>query len=481
MNQLYLLIFQYQDYALLSIQAVLNLFTLLFVAFTIPVIIYVLIRQNVVVGLIQRILVITVFTTIFLLLQTIQTILDNENALWFFRLKFIPAAFIIPFYISFLSQVSMRKNPSFIRWFFYLIPFVFTALIFTPYIETSLSNGIIQTGSLFKGFIIFFLVVLDSGAITLGIDIYIFKSKREYSSLIFITVLLLCAGINLDFICLLLGVKCSSIFLPVSLMIVYLLLSYSLTLKFIRFYDEIARGISLENELIKVLDRSNSGVKIEKCGEDAGSGQLIVKPTGGDFTIYYDYSETEEYFIVGEVESEGIQGAFFETMSKSYIEVFLSRELSPAEILTNTNFFITTRHENKPGLSMAVCFRDKNEKQITIASAGHPAPLLFNARMAKIIPLKTSGKKIGLDKNSEYEEKKFKYSEGDLLVMFSDGISKAYNAKNESFDTKQFHSIIQKKAKQNPERIIDSIIQSFREFDALGKLRDDVSIMVVQL
>ncbi len=464
-------------------ESVLNLFTLFFVFFSIPVLFVILIKQRLLVKLVRRVLIIFSLTFLYLIFQFLHVTLESQAfKVLFFKLKFIPAALTIPVYISFLSQVSMRRRPLIFKMLFYFYPLVFIIIAVFSRFNISFVNGYFVTGQLFTIFMVILLLIFDLGLLALGIEIFILKSKREYSVIIFASLFFICAGITTDLILLLTHKTHFNVFFPLAILLIYFIMGYKLIFKFIRFYNRIAKNTKLERELVTFMH----------TGAEQASGYLQDNPeiaygvikktiTGGDYFIHKDYSEDSDIFIMGDIHVQGLAGAFFETMSRSYIDVFIQRKQKPSEILSSINHFIITRHSEKTGMSMFVCKRNKAMKEITVSSAGHITQYLYNLRMSKFIPLKASGKMIGIDTDVDYTKRNYKYEKGDILVLFSDGLHSAVNSRHEHFDKNALLSIIKKTCSRDALKIVQMVMKSFREFGFSNKIKDDVTVLIIKL
>jgi serine phosphatase RsbU (regulator of sigma subunit) len=466
----------------MELQAVFNLFTLLFVFFTVPVAVKALSSRKVFVNLFKRLIVIVVLSFVYLLFQFLSRIRSGNEKVILTGLKFISLSWIIPFYISFLSQLSFRKIKKTVIFLFTLIPVSYTVLFITGQITLKISSGMYVFNASFEIFIIAFIFIFDLGLIALGAEIFILKSKREHSSLIFSLMLLTCAGITLDSLFFITGKSLNSIFLSLSLMILYLILSYKLVFKFLGVYEKISQNLNLRCELENALNENEFLLSDDlQERDDVAIASIKVSPSGGDFHVYHTIDEKSDFFVVGKINLKGVQGAFYTTMSKSYLNVFLHRDLSPSEILDNASHFLSGKDTTNPDISMFVCKRDKEKCEITLASAGHPNQLIYNSRMDKTLPVKLGGKKIGSVKDGDFEEKTYKFMPDDLLILFSEGFIKAFDSDIDRFDVDSIYDILKRKSLKDPARIVKSIIEEIKDINNFSELTEDVSVMVIKL
>ena len=79
-----------------------------------------------------------------------------------------------------------------------------------------------------------------------------------------------------------------------------------------------------------------------------------------------------------------------------------------------------------------------------------------------------------------YEEEIIQFDKGDLLVIFSDGITEAMNAEEEEFEEERLLELLLKNKSKNPEVLIDLIINEVNNFAASQLQMDDMTIIVIK-
>ena len=79
-----------------------------------------------------------------------------------------------------------------------------------------------------------------------------------------------------------------------------------------------------------------------------------------------------------------------------------------------------------------------------------------------------------------YEEEIIQFDKGDLLVIFSDGITEAMNAEEEEFEEERLLELLLKNKSKNPEVLIDLIINEVNNFAAGQPQMDDMTIIVIK-
>ncbi|MFQ5436959.1 MAG: PP2C family protein-serine/threonine phosphatase, partial [Anaerolineae bacterium] len=112
-------------------------------------------------------------------------------------------------------------------------------------------------------------------------------------------------------------------------------------------------------------------------------------------------------------------------------------------------------------------------------NAGHNFPyhLLNNGRFNK---LETGGLLVGMLPDSTYEQARIQMSKGEVVVIYSDGITEAENASDELFGEERLQEIIRKYQKLDSTAIMNGIYEEVKAFQGNQKQTDDITLVVIK-
>jgi sigma-B regulation protein RsbU (phosphoserine phosphatase) len=122
---------------------------------------------------------------------------------------------------------------------------------------------------------------------------------------------------------------------------------------------------------------------------------------------------------------------------------------------------------------------DPNRHVLTYVNAGHNAPVLLRAD-GTMEDLEPTGPVIGLVDEPDYIERSVTLNEGDLLVMYTDGVTEAINKKEEMFSEERLRAVIRKNHALPAAEIVNSIIKEVESFSGEAPQFDDMTIMVLK-
>lgn len=210
-----------------------------------------------------------------------------------------------------------------------------------------------------------------------------------------------------------------------------------------------------------------------------------AKIVGGDFFNVVKRNENQMLSILGDVAGKGIPAALYAAHIQSMFESLSEQSTSPANILNDLNQLICRRLREGDFITAVIAFFESGQKALTIARAGHNWPLFYCAQNQTIEPLKTSGVCLGIDQDMVFssclEEKSIPVKSGDILLLYSDGVTEAMNPSHHLFDQTRLESALKESAHFPAEKIVERINLRLGEFIQSEEPHDDVTMLAIKV
>ena len=111
-------------------------------------------------------------------------------------------------------------------------------------------------------------------------------------------------------------------------------------------------------------------------------------------------------------------------------------------------------------------------------TAGHNAPFLVTS--SGLTRLETGGTVVGLFDFSPYETGDTPVSAGDLLVVFSDGLTEAVNAAGDEFEDDRLAAVLNTVRGRSAQEALDAVLSAVTDFAGTEPPRDDMTVMVIR-
>lgn len=120
---------------------------------------------------------------------------------------------------------------------------------------------------------------------------------------------------------------------------------------------------------------------------------------------------------------------------------------------------------------------DTEKRTLTYANAGHNHPFLFRAREGIFSELDADGLLMGVKDDVCFEEQDTRVEAGDILVLYTDGVTEAENAQGELFGCVRLCEVIAGHSAEHPQEIISAIFQELGAYT----LADDVAMFIFKI
>jgi sigma-B regulation protein RsbU (phosphoserine phosphatase) len=239
---------------------------------------------------------------------------------------------------------------------------------------------------------------------------------------------------------------------------------------------EIAREIQLSLQPIKIPESRLLSI---------ATYSKPARVVGGDFFDIVQPNDDRVISIVGDVADKGVSAALYAAYTQSMFQSFSQMSNSPSAIFQNVNDLMFKRMREGDFITAVIAFFDLNEKSVTIARAGHNWPLYYCADTRTITELKPKGMSIGMFEKIQFsdrlEEQKIYLKQGDLLLLYSDGVTEATNPENQMFDVSGLKMVITESAHESSEMLIDHIKSSLQSFVKSDELQDDATMVAIKV
>jgi sigma-B regulation protein RsbU (phosphoserine phosphatase) len=239
---------------------------------------------------------------------------------------------------------------------------------------------------------------------------------------------------------------------------------------------EIAREIQLSLQPVKIPESRLLSI---------AAYSKPARVVGGDFFDIVQPDNDRVVGIIGDVADKGISAALYAAYTQSMFQSFSQTAISPAAIFKNVNDLICKRMRDGDFITAVIAVFDLNEKSVTIARAGHNWPLYYCADTRTITELKPKGMSIGMLENIHFskrlEEQKIYFKPGDLLLLYSDGVTEATNPENKIFDVSGLKTVLAESIQESSTMLIDRINSSLRSFVQSDELQDDATMVAIKV
>ena len=200
---------------------------------------------------------------------------------------------------------------------------------------------------------------------------------------------------------------------------------------------------------------------------------------GGD---YYDFIERHDgkmLVALGDVSGKGTSASLLMSSLHAAIHGQVAAKMSLRQTVVSVNEYLA---ENTPAnrfVTLFIAELEPGSGELTYINAGHNPPLIGRAD-GNIELLSSGGLPLGLMSFAEYETGHAKLNSGDVLFMYSDGVSEANNLNEDEFGMDRLTEVIRANTSRSASAIRDKVESALSDFTGTAAPNDDITLVIVK-
>lgn len=216
-------------------------------------------------------------------------------------------------------------------------------------------------------------------------------------------------------------------------------------------------------------------------GFDIYGTTIPVREVGGDYLDLIVSLSDRLGVLVADVSGKGLAAALIMVTFRAYFHATVINELAMRVVMARVNRLV---HEATNGDRFITTFYgliDPENKRLLYINAGHNPPLLLHADGTSEL-LAHSGLPLGIFEDSRYSESVVDFRSGDVLVLYTDGVVEAMNARDEEFELRRLEEVVRLAADRRAYEIAQAITSAVNDysFDVDGP-EDDLTVLIIKV
>lgn len=242
--------------------------------------------------------------------------------------------------------------------------------------------------------------------------------------------------------------------------------------------EKLRRDVALAIEVQKRL--------LPERSPETGIGELAAytlpaRSVGGDYYDFLQVGDRRVGVALADVAGKGVAAALIMSVVQASLRVLLAQEnISLPELAAKMNRFL---HRSTGSTSYATFFYaqvDEGTREMRYVNAGHNPPFLLRHN-AEVESLSQGGMVIGLFPFAAYDEGTVQLRPGDVLIIFSDGVTEALNPGEEEFGEERLQSLLRQFAHLPAKDMAAAIAKELRAWIATADQHDDLTFVLLKV
>jgi len=214
-------------------------------------------------------------------------------------------------------------------------------------------------------------------------------------------------------------------------------------------------------------------------GADLAGFNMACRTVGGDYYDFFTYPDGRVALALGDVSGKGMPASLMMMALQARVQVLAEDPGNLAHFMTRLNKATCAKCPSNRFITFFFSVLNAATGELAYANAGHNPPILVRAN-GDAEMLEGGGPVLGILSIAPYSEMHAQLDHGDMVVLYSDGVTEANNAAYDEFDEERFIEVLKAHRTLPATEIVQAVIQAVTEFAAGAPQADDITLLVAK-
>jgi serine phosphatase RsbU (regulator of sigma subunit) len=238
------------------------------------------------------------------------------------------------------------------------------------------------------------------------------------------------------------------------------------------FQRELSQAAEIQRRMLP--DEAPKVANADLAGYNAA-----CRTVGGDYYDFFDYGDGRVAMALGDVSGKGMPASLMMMALHARVQVLAEDPGNLSEFMTRLNKATCANCPSNRFITFFFCVLTAGTGDVRYANAGHNPPIVVRASGHTEL-LEGAGPVLGIMPVATYSEQRAHLDPGDMLVLYSDGVTEANNAEFEEYGEARFIDVLRQYRHEPAAVIVQAVTQSVAAFTAGAAQADDITLMVAQ-
>jgi serine phosphatase RsbU (regulator of sigma subunit) len=268
----------------------------------------------------------------------------------------------------------------------------------------------------------------------------------------------------------------------------------------LQILDSLASQVALASENIRLIEENLGKKRLEEelemarkiqngflpreipetPGLEVAAGSRFCLEVAGDYYDIIPLDNGETVLAVGDVSGKGAGAALLMANLQASLRTAIGVGVPPGGVVARINDLIFRNTPPEQFITFFVAVYDPHSRWLTYVNAGHNPPMLLR-QSGTIETLEEGGLVLGTVPGIVYDQATVILEPGDLLLMYTDGVSEAMNAGEEEYGETRMAECVVGRRQEDPRRMLDVLEEQVLAFHGDAPLEDDFTLLLARV
>lgn len=215
-------------------------------------------------------------------------------------------------------------------------------------------------------------------------------------------------------------------------------------------------------------------------GWDIGAIWCPIRNVAGDFYDFFELENGRLAAVIADVSGKGIPAALFMALSVTVLRFGMNMDLSPDEVTRRANAMIISEQRSRMFATTWISYINLSTGEMEFSSGGHNPALIYRATTHSCEYVNASGVAVGIFKEADYVLEHTKLNPGDIMILYTDGITEVIDDSEEEFGEGRLETLIMYHKDLSAQELTDRIIEAIATFAGDQELFDDATLVIIK-
>jgi sigma-B regulation protein RsbU (phosphoserine phosphatase) len=203
------------------------------------------------------------------------------------------------------------------------------------------------------------------------------------------------------------------------------------------------------------------------------------RTVGGDYYGFVNYPSGRVGLALADVSGKGMAAALMVMAFEARLRVLVEDTENPVTLLVRLNKITCANCPSNRFITFFFSVLDPASGNLAFANAGHNPPIVVRTS-GEVEMLDGGGPVLGVLAIAPYSEQRAKLGPGDLLVVYSDGVTEAANMAEEEFGEERLIEVLKRRRTESSDAIVSAVMESLNRFTSGAPQADDITLVVAK-